>query len=409
MYRVLIVHTDFPGQFLHLARALAADPRVEVTALAETPIADVPGVRLLTYAPPLAGADRHHPYLQEVARAVLRGQAALVRLLELWRGGYRPDLIVGHNGFGQLLYLKELWPAAPLVGYFEFFYHASGTDLDFDPEYPPTLDDQARVRTMNATHLLGLEACDLGISPTAWQRGLHPEAYRPKILELHDGIDTDAACPGPALPLALPDGTVLRPGDEIVTYAARELEPYRGFHRVMRALPALLARRPGARVVLAGGDGVAYGRRLPDGETYRGRLLAELGGRLDLSRVHFPGSLAYPDFLALMRLSRVHLYLTYPFVLSWSMLEAMACGALVLGSRTPPVEEVVADGRNGLLAGFFDTEGLAGAAADACARAAELAPLRAEARRTVVERYDAARVAVPALRRVLAERFGLPG
>ncbi|MBB6250741.1 glycosyltransferase [Nitrospirillum iridis] len=408
MFRVLFLHRDFPGQFRHLAGALVADPRVEVRGLGERVETALPGLVPTLYGPVPTVAPETHPYLHRVADYVARGQAALVAALTLARGGYRPDLIIGHAGFGDTLYLKDLWPDVPVVGYFEFYYHGHGVDLGFDPEFPCSLDDVARVRTLNAVNLLALEAADLAVSPTRWQRDLHPMPFRERIQVLHDGVDTGLARPLAVAAFPLPGGRVLTPSDEVVTYVARDLEPYRGFHVFMRALPAILRRRPRAQVVVAGGDGVSYGVPPTEGGGWRGRMMAEVGGNLDLSRVHFLGPVDHGRFLDLMRLSSAHVYLTYPFVLSWSLLEAMACGALVVASATPPVMEVVEDGVNGLLVPFFESATLADRVVEGLERGAVLAPLRQMARRTVETRFDARTQAIPAWRQALLSRFGCP-
>ncbi len=235
-----------------------------------------------------------------------------------------------HIGWGEALFLKDIFPEAKLLLYCEFFYRARGADTGFDPEFPPSSASFARLRVMNAPLLMALEAADLGVAPTHWQRRQFSPGYKDRIAVIHDGVDTDRVLPGE------------QPEEELITYVARNLEPYRGFHVFMRAIPEIQRRRPKARIVIVGGDEVSYSPRLPPGETYRERLLRELEGKIDLSRVHFAGTIAYRDYLDLLRRSAVHVYLTYPFVLSWSLLEAMACGCLVVGSRTPPVQEVIA-------------------------------------------------------------------
>lgn len=402
-YTILFLHKHLPGQFTHVIADLAADPGVRVLGMGGD--GGFVGEWLGRVEEPADADDMPEPL-----RAILRGRAVGVALAALRDAGLRPDLVVGHGGWGDTVFVKDVWPRVPLLDYFEFHYAARGRDLDFDPEFPADLSDAMGVRAANAVGLLALDACDLGVSPTRWQRSLFPEAFQRKIVELHDGIDTDAVAPfevGPPKPsLVLPDGTRLAPGDPIVTFVARTLEPYRGFHVFMRALPRLQRLCPRARVVIVGADGAAYGRAVEGG--YRARMLAELGGKLDLGRVHFTGALPRPAFLHLLRLSAVHAYLTYPFVLSWSLLEAMASGCLVVASATPPVREVVEHGRTGLLVDFFDHEGLADALAGALGNPASFAPLRDAARRAVAARYDARRVTVPAWRRLLAERFDAP-
>jgi glycosyltransferase involved in cell wall biosynthesis len=269
-------------------------------------------------------------------------------------------VICAHPGWGEALFLKDVFPAAKLLLYLEFFYRAHGSDMGFDPEFPTSFDDRCRVRVRNSTQLLSLEAADAGISPTRWQRDQYPRAFHDRIHVMHDGVQSDLVCPAPVAEFVLPDGRgTLRSGDEVLTFVARNLEPYRGFHTFMRALPAVLAARPKVQVLIVGGDEVSYGRRLPDGESYRSAYLKELGSSFDASRVHFLGKVPYPRFLEVLRLSSAHVYLTYPFVLSWSLLEAMSCACAVIASDTAPVREVIKAGRNGLLVDFFAPDALA--------------------------------------------------
>ncbi len=409
MYNILFLHKLFPGQFVHLAGKLATVPGVRVTALASDFQAPVAGVDQQSYHFVNRGGGGSHPYLFEPNRAIWRGQAVLAYCAELAHEGYRPDLIIGHNGWGEILFLKDLWPQAGLIGYFEFFYRGRGADIGFDPEEPFSLDDQARVRTMNAINLMGLEAADLGVSPTAWQKRLYPAEYQTKLALLHDGIDTERACAGPARPLLLPDGRRLGSDVPIITYVARDLEPYRGFRNAMRAAVKILQRRLDAHMVFVGGDGVSYGNPPPGGGAWRTHMLAELKGQLPMDRVHFPGKLPHGEFINLMRLSRAHLYLTYPFVLSWSMLEAMATGVILVASATAPVQEVVKHGHNGLLVPFTDPAAIADGILEALAMPeTQRLAMRNAARQTVVERYDLQWVALPAWMRLLRDRFQAP-
>jgi glycosyltransferase involved in cell wall biosynthesis len=284
----------------------------------------------------------------------------------------------------------------PLLGYFEFFYRSSGSDLDFDAEFPATIEDAMRVRVRNATNLLSLDAADWGHTPTKWQRDQYPLEYHHRISMIHEGIDTERVHPDPTARLWLTGGLSLSRDDQVLTYSARRLEPYRGFHVFMRALPKVLAECPRAHVVIVGGDGVSYGRPPADGKSWREHMLAELKDQFDLSRVHFIGWLPYVQYLAILQISTAHVYLTYPFVLSWGLLEAMAAECLVIGSRTPPVEEVIDGTDNGYLVDFFDTDALARQICEVMKNPAATASMRRTARRYVIEQYDLKSICLPA-------------
>ena len=407
--KLLFIHQNFPGQYAHAARHLVHAGH-EVSFITQPRQARIEGVRKLEYRPRPALGGAAHPYLRELENAVANGLEVAKLCHWLDRDKFVPDIVIGHNGWGEILYVKDVWPQVPLLGYFEFFYRAGGSDVDFDREFPPEADAALRLRTRNAVNLLGLDAVDWGQSPTEWQRAQYPERHRDRITVVHEGVDTELVRPDPTARLWLGNGRCLSRADEIVTYSARDLEPYRGFHAFMRVLPEVLERRPAAQVLIVGGDGVSYGRQSQQATSYREQLLAELDGRLDLQRVHFLGHLPYRQYLTVLQISTVHVYLTYPFVLSWSLLEAMAAGCLVVSSRTAPVQEVMRDGGNGFLVDFFDLDGLA-------SRVVEVLPLedsvavkiKAAARQTVLDRYDLNTVCLPAylalLRRLVGRKF----
>jgi glycosyltransferase involved in cell wall biosynthesis len=390
----LFIHQNFPAQFVHAARHLAenGDTVVFITQQRER---QLPGVRKIVYQPqPMPQGA--HPFVRDFDSAVENG-LAVARICEgLKQEGFTPDLVVGHNGWGEILYIKDCWPSVPLLGYFEFFYRPFDSDLDFDPEFPPNASDRMRMRTRNAVNLLGLEAADCGQTPTEFQRSQYPERYRREISVIHEGIDTEQAHPDPTTQLWLGGGLVLSRRQQIITYSARNLEPYRGFHIFMRTLPKLLNRFPQARVLVVGGTGVSYGRRPTRANSWREQLTADLGDQLDLNRIHFLGRLPYTQYLAMLRVSSAHIYLTYPFVLSWGLMEAMASGCAIVASRTAPIEEVMQDGDNGHLVDFFDTDALADKVSDVLTHPEQQESIRANARQTIVERYDLKTVCLPA-------------
>lgn len=393
--KILFVHQNFPGQFKHICRVLAAQGGHQLVFLTKPNDSQIPGVQKLVYNPFRDVTPGVHHYISEYERGILHGQAVVREALKLRQTGFVPDIMIGHNGWGETLFLKDIYPSAPLLSYFEFFYHARGADVGFDPEFSASFDDLFRVRAKNSINLLGMDAADWGLTPTAWQRSRYPDYFQPRISVIHEGVDTDLLTPQRLRAVTLPSGRVLAPDAEIITYVSRNLEPYRGFHVVMRALPEILRRRPRAQVLIVGGDDVSYGKHLPDGQTYRQTLSAEV--TLDPERVHFLGRVSYETFVGVLHASSVHIYLTYPFVLSWSMLEAMACGCLVIGSATAPVEEVIRDGENGLLVDFFSTVQLADRIDAVLDHPDRMQAVRTAARQTIVDRYDLRRVCLPRL------------
>jgi glycosyltransferase involved in cell wall biosynthesis len=321
---------------------------------------------------------------------VLHGQQVARQCLRLRQNVFMPDIIVAHPGWGESLFVKDIFPRAALLHYCEFYYHGFGTDIGFDPAFPADFDMICRARALNAHLLLGLEACDRGISPTHWQRRQHPMALRDKIDVIFDGVDARQVRPDADAWFTLPNGAVLSREHEVVTYVARSLEPYRGFPSFMRALPRILASRPRARVVVVGDDNVTYGQPPTEGGSWRAQMLNELGD-LDAGRVHFLGSIAYEDYLRLLQVSTVHVYLTVPFVLSWSCVEALAAGCVVVGSRTPPVVEVIEHGRSGILVDFFSPDEIADQVVDVLRCPEEFHSLRLGARESVLDRFDLAK------------------
>ena len=288
--KILFVHQNFPGQYLHLAGRLGAIPANQVVFITQRKDANLPGVRNIVYKPQREVTPQVHHYLRKSEADVLNAQSVARLALDLKRSGFVPDLMVGHNGWGEIWYLKDVFPQTPLLGYFEFFYRFAGADVGFDPDERLTFDTAPRIRTKNLGNLIGLDAADAGQCPTHWQKSTYPERCQSMLRVIHEGIDSEAARPDANARLFLPEfGIDLAAGDEVVTYVARNLEPYRGFPSFMRSLPDILARSPNARVLIVGGDEVSYGARLPQGKSWRQQMLDELAGSLDLKRVHFLG------------------------------------------------------------------------------------------------------------------------
>ena len=395
--KILFVHQNFPGQFPHLAPALRDRGHQVLALTAETNKRPSP-VEVVKYRKP-EKVTLSSPLTRLYAETSERGTKAALAARQLRdQHGYIPDVIFGHSGWGETLYLKEVWPEAKLLVYAELMYQTSGLDTDFDPEFRreglgPKISTVAR-----SAHLMqAMIQADAGLSPTKFQAGTFPPELRQKISVIFDGVNTQAIAPNPDARLNIPGTTLsFTPGDEVLTFVNRSLEPYRGYHSFMRALPEVMATRPNAHVVIVGDEGQSYGPA-PKESSWKQIFLDEVKDRLDLSRVHFLGRVPYPTFTALLQVSRCHCYLTYPFVLSWSLMESMAAGAMVVASDTAPVREVIVDGENGKLVDFFNYAALSKAMIDALENPQDYENMRKNARRTIVEGYDLETICLPHL------------
>jgi len=397
---ILLIHQNFPGQFKHLGPALA---RLGHRVLAMTMKRMEPGVwegvTLVPYRPAKGTTAGIHPWVGDFETKVIRGEACLNTAMKLKEEGFEPDVIVAHHGWGESLFLKELWPKAGMGIYCEFYYHADGADVDFDKEFPQTdLAERCRLRLRNLNNMVHFEVADRGISPTKWQASTFPEHFRSKIDVIHDGIDTNALVPNPRIAMRLAEDVHIHKGDEVITFVNRNLEPYRGYHTFMRALPKILSERPNARVLIVGGDDVSYGSRPQDGQSWReiywNEALPKMTEQMR-SRVHFLGHVPYEQFVALLQISSVHVYLTYPFVLSWSLLEAMSVGCAIVASDTQPLKEAIVHNETGRIVSFFEPDALANEVCGLLADPALRDRLGRNARLFAQQNYDLHSVCLP--------------
>lgn len=400
--KILIVHQNFPGQFKHLVPELLKDPRNQLVAFTMNGFAyQHPNLQVVRYQAGKSTGRDIHPWVAETETKVIRGEAAFRAALALNDQGYHPDIILAHPGWGESLFLKHVWPTAKMLIYCEFHYSTENQDVGFDPEFQNTdPGDACRVQMKNVNNFLHFDVADAGISPTEWQKSTFPEPFRSKIHVVHDGINTDAIKPNPDVWLQVGSHRLTRQ-DEVITFVNRNMEPQRGYHTFMRALPKILAVRPNARVLLVGGDGVSYGAKPPAGQTWKQIFLDEVRDQIDLNRVHFLGHVDYKYFIPLLQLSRVHVYLTYPFVLSWSLLEAMACGCAIVASRTAPLKEAIIEGQTGLLANFFSPEEVADKTIQLLNDSSLRETLGSQARSFAVQHYDLRRVCLPRIMEIL--------
>lgn len=388
---ILFVHQNMPGQYRELVQWLAATGQHRIYFLTQRKNApDLPGVetrRYQTHRTPAKDAYGLSRVWEEATGAGF-GAAVAARRIEL-QEGFRPDIVVGHVGWGELTFFKQIWADVPIIGFFEYYYNITGGSVGFDPEEPISDHAPFMMQARNAVPLANIETVDLGHCPTYWQRDRFPRSFHDRMYVCHDGIRTDKLRPDPDVSLGLGRlNRELTREDEVVTYVSRNLERTRGFHIFMRSLPRILRERPNARILIVGGNDVSYGGKSQHPGGLRAEMEAEVGKNVDWDRVHFLGNIPYPLYQKMIQLSRCHIYLTMPFVLSWSLLESMSMGATIVASDVAPVREAITHNETGLLVDFFDPDAVAAQVVKVLANPQDYAHIGKAARDHVVKEYD---------------------
>lgn len=402
--RILFLNPVFPGRFRSLAQTLGALPNNTVLFLAETGQRfSIPGVRRLRLAPP-APFESEDAAEREVMTRLRRGACAGNALLSLRNEGFVPDLICASAGMGGSFYVRDIFPRAFYAVFGDWFYTNGESHCFFTHGTPRPPADFAPARVCNLWEYNALRDSHLAVTSSLWQRAQYPEALRGTIKVVHHGINTRFFAPVEDLGIGgtaaeSEEGAWKSAGHELVTFCGPMHDPSRGFDQFRQCLPSLLELRPNCLVVLAWLDTARTGpleNGVPRcGETTETkppmrRAVDILGiDQRYRSRVHLLGGRSLKEYRAMLQHATVHVHMAAPHVFSNGLLEAMACGALVVASDTPPVREVVQDGVNGLLCDFWDHEGLAATLAEALEKASQLAHLRRNARQTVLRSYDA--------------------
>lgn len=383
--QIVFLHNNFPAQFGFLGQYLAAQGW-DVWFGTQRKHSEMRGLRIFNYQAHRSVSEKTHPYARNFENAILHGQAVARSALKLKPNGLDPDIVVAHSGWGPGLFAKDIWPRAKYVGYFEWYYWPDSPDVVHGDNTDRTMDDELRSRMRNAAILSDLVSCDAGIAPTKFQHAQLPECFRKKVRVIHDGVDTRTYRADRSRKLVI-GGLDLSGVDEIVTYVARGMEPYRGFPEFMRTVEKLLKRRPQTHVVIVGEDRVAYGKKLAEGDSWKARMLKEL--TLDFGRVHFTGLLPRNKYLDVLQASSVHAYLTIPFVLSWSMMEAMSAECAIVGSDNTPVRELIDDDLHGALVDMNNIDMVVDKIDALLDDKEKRYSLGAAARQRIVEQYDA--------------------
>ena len=404
--RILFVHQNFPAQFPYIADG-CVKAGYKVAAIAGPTGKNRPGVDVRRWKLSRGSTKGIFEPATRAEADLLRADAAAHLAAQFKADGFHPDLIIGHPGWGETIHMHEVFPGVPIVLFGEFFYKSRGADVGFDLEFENrTFADDLRSSAKNIGMAGACSTADVIVCPTPFQASTHPKAFQPMIRVFHEGVDMSKSSKKTGVRLRMPNGTMLDGSAPVITFINRNFERLRGFHIFMRALPEFLAARPDAHVIVIGGEGTGYGGQLPDGQTWKGRMLAEVGDRIDLGRVHFTGKVDHAMMVQALSMSWAHVYYTYPFVLSWSLTEAMACECLILGSDTGPVRDAITSGQEGVLNDFFDVEALSRSMIDACENPDRYLGMRKAAREKALALFDRETVGVPKWMALIDELIG---
>ena len=392
--QILFVHQNFPGQFKNLAPALLKEG-YDVHAIGYTPnikeVKPYTGLHLHSYNIAKGSSDDIEPLAAEFETKMIRGKSIADKCEQLKKEGLNPNLIIAHPQWGETFFLRDVWPETKILSYFEMHWRMNNSDIDFDQEfYTEELKKftKRKIRPRNAFNEIIYRDSDKIITPTEYQKSTAPEYLKKNIHVVHDGIDTKYLIPSTKGEILLDGKTKLTKKEKIISFINRNLEPQRGYHIFMRSLPRVLKDNPDVHILIIGGNDSGYGLAPPEGKTWKDIFYNEVKDQLDQSRVHFLGRIDYKTLIGIYQLTTLHVYLTYPFVLSWSVLEAMSCGSLILGSNTAPVSEVITDRKNGLLVDFFDIDKLSGAMDEVLKNSKNFDKMRTNARNTIKRKYD---------------------
>ena len=395
--KLLFVHQNMPGQYRELIQWLAAQGCHEIVFLTQRQKAPkFAGVNTVIYKTHHTAKEDAYALSRTWENAAGNGFAAAVALRKIVDDGFVPDIVIGHVGWGEMTFFREVLPDTPMIGFFEYYYSVHGGPVGFDPESPVSEHAPYIMHGHNVVPQVNLNVVDRGHSPTYWQRNRFPESFHDKIYVCHDGIRTDKLTPNKKAQVNL--GRIGRPltvKDEVVTFMSRNLETTRGYHQFMRAVPHIQKARPNARILVIGGNDTSYGGKNTHPGGLRGQMEQEVGHLIDWDRLHFLGQVPYENYQSIIQISSCHLYLSMPFVLSWSLLESMSMGATVVASDVAPVKEAVTHGETGLLVDFFDPEAIAAQVVEVLEKPRSFSHIGPAARQHVIDTYDFETVCLP--------------
>ncbi len=393
--KILFIHQNFPAQYRRLIPALLKRGD-SLVAISQQKTGTIEGVVNLNYSLQRGNLPQQHPWLISVESAVLRAEAVAKRCQQLKNKGYTPDVILIHTGWGEALFIKDIWSDVKVIGFFEYFYPTEKKIANFDPEFPIAQDTLFQFRMKNSLLLSSLESCDIGVTSTQWQHSLFPQAYKNKIVVLHEGINTKIAKPNKKVRLHLANiKKIFSKKTPIITFVSRNLEPARGYHRFIRALPIIQKYYPNVHIIIVGGEGNSYSKELKQEKSYKQLFLNEVKDKLDMSKIHFLGKVSYTSYINILQISTVHVYLSYPFFISWSLLEAMSISCRIVAANTKPIKEVLQNKKSGLLVDFFSTEELVSQVINILHKPEKYRLMGREARKHILKKFDFETVILP--------------
>lgn len=402
---ILFVHQNFPAQYKHIAQAIAQNKKYDVHCLSQLNFDQDPKIKSHIYKLNKNSSDSINEWAIEFETKMIRAEAASKKALQMRENGIFPDLLMIHPGWGEGFFLKEIWPEAKVITYAEFYYKTTDCDIDFDISFIENVlkkdfqnhhdYNKYKLTARNAAFTHSYLSSDYLVCPTVFQKNVLPKLIQKNVNVIHDGIDTNLLKPNENIEIKIRDKKLTKK-DKIITYVSRALDPYRGYHIFMESLPGILKDNPEAHVIIVGDETRhGYGAPHPDGIRYKDYYFSKIKDKIDIDRVFFVSRVSYDIFIKIIQISTAHVYLTYPFVLSWSMLEAMSCGALIIGSNTGPVTEVIKHNKNGLIVDFFSKDEIIETVSKVLKNTNDYNKLRLNARKTIIDKYDLTTVCLP--------------
>ena len=339
---LLLIHQNFPGQFRDLAPAWLASGH-QVTAIGSTSAAPTGhqwhGLQYLQYR------------FEEKPSHLERGSAVAKLVQQLIEQDHPPDLVMSHSAWGESLCLRRVCRDVPWISYPELWGNPRSLGFGFDQSLDGLTPEATRFSSANLITELALLQSSASVVASRSQLLSFPKSLQHRLTLQPEGVDLQRIKPDASACLTIPKmGLEFRAGQPLVTFISRHLEPLRGLRQMLMAWPLVSQTIPEAQLLLVGGKGQGYSLQRPKGQNHLEDALNNLPDTTNRRTIHCLGRLPYEEMLTLLQCSACHVALSYPYTLSWSVLEALSCGVPVISNPDSPISVELGDDANKALA-----------------------------------------------------------